>query len=41
MHKVQSLVQEVEKKAETLPLSDKGWLAHFGEWGKVNEGASV
>jgi len=38
MHKVRILVQEVAKKAETLPLNNKGWLAHFSEQGKVNEG---
>ena len=41
MHEVRILVQEVVKKAETLPLNDKGWPAHFGEQGTVNEGASA
>jgi hypothetical protein len=41
MHEVQTFVQEVVKKAETLPLSNDGWLVHFSKWEKVNESASV
>ena len=41
MHEVRILVREEAKKAETLPLNDKGWPAHFGGQGTVNEGASV